>query len=401
MTIYYLSGMVRVLSKLDRMINRTGTGAVKWDSLKEVFGVEDALPMWVADMDFEAPNPVIEAIKQQVEHGVFGYTAVPTSTKEAIQAWQASRHSWEIETNWLLFNHGVVPSISLAIEALTEKGDTVVVQSPVYTPFFEMIERNERQVVNNQLILKNNHYHIDFDDLEQKLSAEDVKLLLLCSPHNPGGRVWTKEELTKMAELCHQHHVIIVSDEIHGDLTAAPHAHTPIAAIKEDYQDFIITLIAPSKTFNLAGLQSSAIIVPNEELRNKLKKAQAKQGFFTLNMIGIAAMEAAYREGAPWLDEAITYIRENVQLVESYIAREISELTVMKPEGSYLIWIDCRRLQLSDEELMKKVLHDGKLALGQGSKYRAGGEGFLRMNVACPRAMVEDGLQRLKKAIKG
>ncbi|WP_413789016.1 MalY/PatB family protein [Bacillus kandeliae] len=389
------------MSKLDQMINRTGTGAVKWDSLKEMFGVEDALPMWVADMDFEAPNPVIEALKKQVEHGIFGYAAIPASTKEAIKAWQASRHNWKIETDWLLFNHGVVPSISLAIEALTEKGDAVIVQSPVYTPFFEMIERNERQVVNNQLVLKDNRYQVDFDDLEQKLSAEEVKLLLLCSPHNPGGRVWTKEELTKMAALCQQHDVIIVADEIHCDLTADPHIHTPIASIQEEYQDFIVTLIAPSKTFNLAGLQASAIIVPSEVLRNKLKTVQAKRGFFTLNMMGITAMEAAYREGGPWLDEAIAYIRENIQLVEHYIRSEIPELNVMKPEGSYLIWIDCRKLELADDELMNKILHDGKLALGQGFKYRAGGEGFLRMNVACPRVIVEDGLKRLKKAIKG
>ncbi|WP_238941913.1 MalY/PatB family protein [Bacillus sp. REN10] len=389
------------MTKLDQLINRAGTGAVKWDSLKEVFGVEDALPMWVADMDFQAPDPVIEAVKKQAEHGIFGYTAVPASTKEAIKEWQASRHGWDIETDWLLFNHGVVPSIGLAIEAFTEKGDGVIVQSPVYNPFFEMIERNERQVVNNQLILQGDHYHIDFDDLEKKLADENVKLFLLCSPHNPGGRVWTKEELTKMADLCQKHHVIIIADEIHGDLTAAPHVHTPIASIKEEYQEFVVTLIAPSKTFNLAGLQASAIIVSSEKLRNQLKQVQAKQGFFTLNMMGIAAMEAAYREGGPWLEEAIAYIRGNVKLVENYIEREIPELTVIEPQGSYLVWIDCRKLGFTDDELMKKVLHEGKLALGQGSKYRAGGEGFLRMNVACPRTMVEDGLQRLKKAIKG
>ncbi|MBM7648498.1 cystathionine beta-lyase [Bacillus ectoiniformans] len=386
---------------LDRVINRVGTGAVKWDNVKDVFGVEDALPMWVADMDFAAPEAVRKALIEQAEHGVYGYTGIPASTKEAIQAWMKKRHGYDIDTKWLLFNHGVVPSLGTAIQAFTKKGDGVVVQSPVYTPFFEMVERNERTVINNQLILRDNHYYIDFEDLDEKLSPDHVKLFLLCSPHNPGGRVWTKEELTKMAELCLKHNVIIMSDDIHSDLTAAPHIHTPIAAIKEEFADITVTSIAPSKTFNLAGLQASAMIVANEKLRVKLSKVLAQHGFFTLNMMGTAAMEAAYREGEAWLDETIQYIRSNCRLVEDFISEEIPELTVMNPQGSYLVWIDCRKLGLSDEELMKKILHEGKLALGQGSKYRAGGEGFMRMNVACPRSIVEDGLNRLKKAIQG
>ncbi|KAB7706949.1 putative C-S lyase [Bacillus aerolatus] len=387
------------MSTFDRVINRTGTGAVKWDNIKAVFGVEDALPMWVADMDFEAPDAVKEAVKKQAEHGVYGYTAIPDSTREAIQGWMAERHNWNIEPNWLLFSHGVVPSLGTAIEAFTDLGDSVLLQSPVYTPFFDMIERNGRLVVNSELVLRDGQYEIDFEDFEEKLSREEVKLFLLCSPHNPGGRVWTKAELTKVAELCQKHSVLIVSDEIHSDLTAEPHKHTPIAAIREGFQDMVITCIAPSKTFNLAGLQSSAMIVPNGELRAKLQKALAKQGFFTLNMMGIAAMEAAYREGGPWLDEAIEYIRGNVRLVKEFIESELPELTVIEPEGSYLVWIDCRKLGLSDEDLMKKLLLKGKLALGQGSKYRAGGEGFMRMNVACPRSVVEDGLTRLKTAL--
>ncbi|MEK4028360.1 MULTISPECIES: MalY/PatB family protein [Bacillaceae] len=387
------------MSRFDRVINRTGTNAVKWDNIKAVFGVEDALPMWVADMDFEAPDAVKKAVVEQAEHGIYGYTAIPNSMKEAIKNWMANRHSWEIDTDWLLFNQGVVPSLGTAIQAFTDLGDSVLLQSPVYTPFFDMIERNGRLVVNSELILRDNRYEIDFADLEEKLSRAEVKMFLLCSPHNPGGRVWTKEELTTIAELCQKHKVLIVSDEIHSDLTAQPYKHIPIASIRKEYESIIVTCIAPSKTFNLAGLQTSSMIVPNRELRAKLQKVLAKQGFFSLNMIGIAATEAAYREGGPWLDEAIEYIRSNVRLVKEFIDRELPELTVIEPEGSYLVWIDCRKLGLSDDELMKKILLKGKLALGQGSKYRSGGEGFMRMNVACPRSIVEDGLQRLKAAL--
>jgi len=388
------------VSRFDKVIERKGTGAVKWDNLKPVFGVEDALPMWVADMDFEAPEAVIEAVKKQVEHGIFGYTAIPQSTKEAIQEWMKKRHNWEINTDWLLFSHGVVPSLGLAIQAFTEEGDSVMLQSPVYTPFFEMIERNERKVVNSPLVLTGDHYEVDFNDFEQKLVEEKVKLFLLCSPHNPGGRVWTQEELTKLAEICQRHGVIIASDEIHSDLTAEPHKHVSIASIREEFQEFIVTCIAPSKTFNLAGLQASAIIAPNKELRKKLANIQAKQGFFTLNMTGIAAMEAAYRYGGEWLDEAIAYIRGNIELVKEFIHRELPQLKVIDPQGSYLVWIDARELNMGDNELMKLILEKGKLALGQGSKYRQGGEGFIRMNVACPRSLVEEGLNRLKTALQ-
>lgn len=342
------------MSRFDRVINRTGTNAVKWDNIKAVFGVEDALPMWVADMDFEAPDAVKKAVVEQAEHGIYGYTAIPNSMKEAIKNWMANRHSWEIDTDWLLFNQGVVPSLGTAIQAFTDLGDSVLLQSPVYTPFFDMIERNGRLVVNSELILRDNRYEIDFADLEEKLSRAEVKMFLLCSPHNPGGRVWTKEELTTIAELCQKHKVLIVSDEIHSDLTAQPYKHIPIASIRKEYESIIVTCIAPSKTFNLAGLQTSSMIVPNRELRAKLQKVLAKQGFFSLNMIGIAATEAAYREGGPWLDEAIEYIRSNVRLVKEFIDRELPELTVIEPEGSYLVWIDCRKLGLSDDELMKK-----------------------------------------------
>ncbi|OMP67771.1 MalY/PatB family protein [Domibacillus epiphyticus] len=383
------------MSRFDEVVERRGTNAVKWDGLKTVFGKEDVLPMWVADMDFKAPEPVIEAVKKEAAHGVYGYTLVPDSTREAIVDWMNVRHEWVIKKEWLLFNHGVVPSIGAAIEALTESGDAVIVQPPVYNPFFDMVEKNERRLVHSELILKNNRYEMDYEDIESKIVSENAKLFLFCSPHNPGGRVWSEKELKKLAAICEKHGVTIISDEIHSDLTRGPHKHIPLGSFSEK----VVTLIAPSKTFNLAGLQASALIVSDKQLRTKMQKVFARQGAFTLNQMGIAAMEAAYRHGHEWLDEVIEYIQGNAQLVKEYIEEKIPELVVMVPEGSYLVWIDCRQLGLSDKELLALFLDEGSIALGNGAKYGPGGEGFMRLNVACPRSLVEDGLSRMKKAV--
>ncbi|MCM3787053.1 PatB family C-S lyase [Domibacillus indicus] len=387
------------MSRFDEVIERRGTNAVKWDGLKTVFGREDVLPMWVADMDFKAPDVVIESIKQSAEHGVYGYTIVPDSTREAIVNWMQDRHGWAIKKEWLLFNHGVVPSIGAAVEALTEPEDAVIVQPPVYNPFFDMIQRNGRRLVYNELLLQDGRYEMDFADLEQKMVQEKAKMMVLCSPHNPGGRVWTAEELAKTADLCEKHGVILVSDEIHSDLTRAPHKHVPAASLKEEYAAFTITLIAPSKTFNLAGLQASALIVPDKTIRTKLQTLFAKQGQFTLNQMGIVGMEAAYRYGHEWLDEVLEYIHGNVQLVKEYADQYIPALSVMEPEGSYLVWVDCRTLGLSDKELLDLFLKHG-VALGNGAKYGPGGEGFMRINVACPRSAVAETMERMKRAVE-
>ncbi|OLN23749.1 cystathionine beta-lyase [Domibacillus antri] len=384
------------MSRFDEVVERRGTNAVKWDGLKTVFGKEDVLPMWVADMDFKAPDAVIQAVKKEAAHGIYGYTLVPDSTREAIIDWMYDRHDWTIKKEWLLFNHGVVPSIGAVIEALTEPGDAIIVQPPVYNPFFDMIEKNDRTLVHSELVLQHHRYEMNFEDIEAKIVSENAKMFVLCSPHNPGGRVWTKDELTQLAAICEKHEVYIVSDEIHSDLTRAPHKHIPIGLFSAN----AVTLIAPSKTFNLAGLQASALITPDKELRTKIQKVFARQGAFTLNQMGIAAMEAAYRYGHEWLDEAIDYIQENVRLVKEYIEKEIPELTVMEPEGSYLVWIDCRKLGLSDKELLALFLDEGGVALGNGAKYGPGGDGFMRINVACPRSLVADGLKRMKKAVQ-
>lgn len=380
-----------------RVIDRQHTASVKWELTKELFGSSDLLPMWVADMDFQPPQEVTEAIKARSDHGIYGYTYVPTSVAESIQLWLKNRHNWHINRSWLLYNTGVVPSICVAIQAFTEPGDKVMIQSPIYTPFFDMIEKNNRVVSNSPLQNINNRFEFNLEDMEEKLK-EGAKLFLLCNPHNPGGRVWSEEELRTVAELCYKYDCLIVSDEIHSDLVFKPSRHTPIVSLEKKYEEIILTCVAPSKTFNLAGLQASAIIIPNEKLRDRFKAVQEKQGFFTLNTFGIIGMESAYRHGEGWLDQLLIYLKENVEVTKRYIEDNIPEITMMNPEGTYLIWLDCRNFQLSDEELKNALISKGKLALEQGVKYGPGGEGFVRMNIACSREVLLDGLERLKKA---
>ncbi|MEK3887705.1 MalY/PatB family protein [Bacillus sp. FSL K6-3431] len=382
----------------DEYINRNETLSVKWDGLEKIFGDSDLLPMWVADMDFRPPIQVLEQMKQRIEHGVFGYTIIDESAQSAITTWTKKRHNWKIEPEWLLFSPGVVPSIAMAVQAFTEVGDKVLVQSPVYTPFFNIIESNMREVVNAELVQKNGRYEIDFIDFEEKLKS-GVKLFLLCSPHNPTGRVWMQDELNRMAALCKKYDVIIASDEIHADIVMPPYKHIPIASLKESYADKTLTFMAPSKTFNLAGLQASFMVVPNQEMRDKIAEIQAKNGFFSLNTFGIIAMEAAYAHGEQWIDELLTYIGTNIDLIKGTIKENLPKLTVIEPEGTYLVWIDCRKTGLSDEDLRKVLLEIGKLAVNFGEAYGPGGEGFIRINAACRKETVEEGLKRLQLAL--
>lgn len=380
-----------------KMINRKDTASVKWEMTKQFFGSADLLPMWVADMDFPPPKEVKDALQSRVEHGIYGYTYIPPSTGEAIQQWLKKRHNWEIQSSWLIYSPGVVPAISTAILALTSPGDRVMLQSPVYAPFFDMIEKNDRIVVNSPLEIHNNHFEINFQDFEERLK-EGVKLFLLCNPHNPGGRVWSKEELIKIGELCLKYQCLILSDEIHSDLVFKPNLHIPIASLSEELSQNVITCVAPSKTFNIAGLQASAFIAKHEKIRLKIKKIQQQQGFHGLNTFGIVAMEAAYRYGEEWLEELLSYLSDNIAIAQKYIAEKLPDIKVMDPEGTYLLWLDCRNLGFSDEELKDRLITKGKLALEPGKKYGPGGEGFVRMNIACPQEILLDGLSRLKKA---
>ncbi|WP_328115937.1 PatB family C-S lyase [Peribacillus butanolivorans] len=386
-------------SIFEEHINRENTGSVKWDknSLKSLYGREDVLPMWVADMDFPSPEGIQKALIERLNHPIFGYTVPSETVFTEIQSWLRDQHSWPITKEWISFSSGVVSAIGTTIQAFTNPGDKILVQSPVYTPFFDMVKNNDREVVNSPLIIEDDRFKIDFTDFEDKLKS-GVKLFLFCSPHNPGGRVWTKDELLRIGELCVKYDVIIVSDEIHADLFHSTSRHYPIASLSEQLSDITVTLMAPSKTFNIAGIQASFLITSNEKLQKQLQKAQTKLAFHGLNILALTAMEAAYREGLPWLKDMIAYIEGNIKVAEEFIAAEIPALHVMHPDASYLLWINCRDLGLNDKEIKERLIHQGKLALEPGSKYGPGGEGFVRMNIGCSRSVLLDGLNRLKLA---
>ncbi|MGG3468108.1 PatB family C-S lyase [Neobacillus pocheonensis] len=386
------------MSIFNERIDRLKTSSVKWELTKDIFGEMDLWPMWVADMDFKPPQAVIDAIKKRVDHGVFGYTFVPPSVSEAISAWLLKRHQWDIQSPWLLYCSGVVQAISTAINAFTNEGDKVLLQSPVYTPFFDMIEKNNRVVVNSPLVLDENRYQIDFAQFEKTLQ-QGCKLFLLCSPHNPGGRVWTKDELLKIGELCLEYNCLILADEIHSDIVYKQYHHIPIASLSDQLSEKVITLIAPSKTFNLAGLQASAVIIKNKAMRTQFQEQLKRQGVFTLNTFGIIGMEAAYREGENWLDELIDYLQDNKEYTIQYLTEHFPQITCIDSEGTYLLWLDCRGLGLSDKDLRNLLIQKGKLALEPGPKFGHGGEGFVRINIACPMDDLIEGLNRFKNAL--
>ena len=389
------------MSRFDKVIDRKQTDSVKWDYTKNIFGVEDVLPMWVADMDFPVPDEVIDALHTRVDHGIFGYTMPGTNMEKAVQDWLKKRHNWEVDPKTITYSPGIVTAISVAIHAFTAHDDKIVVQPPVYYPFFEIAQKHEREVLYNKLILNNDfRYEIDFADLEVKLSDEKTKLFILCNPHNPGGRVWSREELTKIGELCVKYNVYIISDDIHSDLLLFGSKYTPIASIHEDIANQTITCIAPSKTFNLAGLQASIVLIPNHTLKRKYHDVQQLFGLLSINTLGADAMVAAYSYGEKWLDELLPYLEENVVIIENFLKEHLPEVKVMRPEATYLVWLDARNLNKTDKELQSLLLKKGKLALHIGSKFGENGDGFLRMNIACPRETLLDGLERLVKALK-
>lgn len=381
----------------DEQINRLNTDSVKWNGIKMIYGTEDILPMWVADMDFASPYQIKEALMKRVEHGIFGYGVPSSEINTVVKHWVKRRYKWDIKEEWLIPSSGVVTSIAFAIQALTEKGDKVLIQTPVYYPFYSMIENNGRKIVKNPLVLKNDKYEIDFNDFEDKLKS-GVKLFILCSPHNPVGRVWSRKELEKMGELCERYGVYIVSDEIHADIIYEPNVHTPMASLNRNWENNSITCIAPSKTFNIPGLQASVMIIPSSEIREKVRTVQGTIGFHGLNIFGNVAMEAAYKYGEEWLEALLPYLQKNRDALIQFIREEIPELNVVAPEGTYLVWIDCRKLSLSDDEIKERLIHRGKLGLEPGVKYGTEGAGFVRMNIGCTYKTLQDGLKRLKRA---
>lgn len=388
------------LSIFSTVFNRRNTYSAKWDMLEQVYSINDAsevLPMWVADMDFAIPSVIIDALHKRMEHPVFGYSMAPEETKSSLTNWVAEKHQLTIKNEWILFLHGVIPGIAEAIEAFTEVGDKVLIHTPVYPPFMSVPTNLGRTVVTSQLLEKNNSYEMDWESFEDCLK-NDVKAFILCNPHNPGGKVWSEKDLTKIATLCQQYNVLILSDEIHSDLIFEPNKHIPMLKVAEDPNN-IITFLAPTKTFNLAGIQAATMVVPDEKKRKVLENLEMNRGYMGLNIFSLTALQTAYEQGNPWLEELLEVLTVNMDYVVENLSR-LDGIKVSKPEGTYLLWIDYRGTGLSEKEMMDRLLTVGKLALEPGSKYGEAGNGFLRMNVACPLSTVEDGVSRFVKSLQ-
>ena len=380
----------------DEIIPRRGTNSYKWDSSADA----DVLPMWVADMDFRTAPPVVEALKKRVEHGVFGYVRVPDAYYEAIINWFARRHTWQIEKEWIIYTTGVVPALSAVIKALTAPGDKVMVQTPVYNCFFSSIRNNGCGMIANPLIYRNGTYQIDFADLEQKAADPSVKVLLLCNPHNPAGRVWTKQELTRIGDICIRNNVWVVADEIHCELVFPGHTYIPFASISQEFLMHSVTCTSPSKAFNLAGLQIANIISADTDIRTKIDKAININEVCDVNPFGVEALMAAYNDGEEWLEELKQYLFANYNYLRVYFEEYLPEFPVATLEGTYLVWADCSVLNQSSDETVKTLLEKEKLWVNEGSLYGEAGEGFIRINIACPRQQLIEGLNRLKRALK-
>ncbi|UOQ48106.1 pyridoxal phosphate-dependent aminotransferase [Gracilibacillus caseinilyticus] len=381
----------------EKQIERRNTRAVKWDLVKSLYGAEDVLPMWVADMDFEVPEEVIKALTARAKHGVFGYTFTDHALASTITEWLNDRHDWQVKKPSILYSPGVITTLYMAIQTFTNKGDKVLIQTPVYPPFYQIVTNHDRELVKNQLVLRHDRYEIDFDDFEAKLQ-EGVKAFILCNPHNPVGRVWTETELRKIVALCKKYNVMILSDEIHADLVYSNNKHIPIAKLDEEMADKIITCMSPTKTFNLAGLQVSYAIVPNRSKREALEKTFQKQGIHILNTMGITALDAAYQHGREWLEQLLAQLTRNIDYVVEAFA-EHPRVDVIRPEGTYLVWLDFRKLQLSQADLKDFLQTHAKVGLNDGASFGEEGTGFMRMNVACPFTLVEEGTNRIIKAL--
>ena len=380
----------------DEIIPRRHTNSYKWDSATD----SDVLPLWVADMDFRTAPAITEALKQRVEHGIFGYTRVPDEYYEAVTAWFKRRHGWDIRREWMIYTSGVVPAISAIIKALTGPGDKVLVQTPVYNCFFSSIRNNGCEVASSPLVYEDRTYRMDLEDLERKASDEKTKVMLLCNPHNPAGRVWTREELTAVGEICIRHGVTVVSDEIHCELVYSGHRHIPFASISDDFLRHSVTCVSPSKAFNIAGLQIANIIAPDETMRRRIDKAININEVCDVNPFGVIATMAAYNEGEEWLGQLLDYLWQNYQFLVEFCRTQLPDFPVARLEGTYLAWMDCRALGIGSEELEQLLVDEAKLWLNAGTMYGAEGEGFMRWNLACPRSVLEQALARFKAFVE-
>jgi cystathionine beta-lyase len=394
--------------QFDRVVNRMQSDSAQWDGAPAIFGTSDILPMWVADMDFEVAAPITEAIVKRAGHGVYGYTFEGDSLKQAVIDRLRTKFGWHVDRSWLVFSTGIVHALHMIIRAFTSPGDGVILQPPVYYPFFSAIRNNGCKVIENPLIERNATYGIDFAGLERAFKPDDsglrpepsrARLMLLCSPHNPVGRVWTREELERTARIVIDHDAVLVSDEIHAELLFCGHTHTATATLGEDIARRTITCFSPSKTFNLAGLKASVLIIPDPRIRAVFKERTA--GFLsTPNVYGLTAMEAAFKHGDPWLRELRTYLEGNRSLLVEFCRTRLEPITVCPPQGTYLAWLDCRRLKLSDRELRAFMRRTAKVGLDDGYVFGSGGSGFQRLNFACPLSKLERALEQIESALK-
>ena len=379
----------------DKVTPRENTDSVKYDLRKEYFGNTRVLPMWVADMDFETPAFIREAIQERAKHPIYGYSITSEDYFQAIIHWVKTRHQWDIKKEWISFTPGIVPAINFSVLSYTLEGEGVIVQPPVYFPFFEAIKSNGRRQLDNQLINQDGHYLIDFNNLEEQ--AKSAKLLLLSHPHNPTGRCWTKEELTTIGEICLRNKVIIISDEIHNDLIFPGFRHFPMAAVSSEIADITVTCIAPSKTFNIAGLATSSIIISNEDLRKRFQKTLHQLHIFRGNFFGYVASTAGYQHGSSWVDALMKYVQGNFNYLAGFLQKELPDIRLTHSEATYLAWLDFRETGLPDKQIKDKLIFEAQLGLSHGPVFGAGGQGFQRMNLAAPRSIVEEACRRLKK----
>ena len=379
----------------DTVTDRKNTNAIKYDLAKKRGKPEDAVSLWVADMDFPTAPCIQKAVAEKAAHGIWGYSRPDNRYYDALKKWYKERHNFEVQNEWVVNTPGVCFALATAVKAFTKEGESVLIQKPVYYPFFNIINSLQRKVVNSSLILKNNHYEIDFDDFERKIVQENVKMFILCSPHNPGGRVWTKQELQKISEICLAHNVLVVSDEIHSDITFGSNVHTVYGSLSEQALKNSIICTAPSKSFNLAGLQFSNIFIADEKLRKAFSKELDKTGYDEPSVFGIVAATAAYSEGADWFDSVKSYIWENILFAKNYIEENASQIKVLVPEGTYLLWLDFSNTGLSDSEINDRVLNKAKVWLDSGSMFGKEGEKFQRINCATPRIILEEALKRI------
>ncbi|MBK7215032.1 MAG: putative C-S lyase [Bacteroidales bacterium] len=391
--------MNRMKVDFDEILERKGSNCIKYDAVKQFLGSDDLIPMWVADMDFRTPSIILETLRERLNHEVLGYPVRQEGFFSSIMDWELNHHNWKVERDWIMFSPGVVPAVNMAVLAFTEPGDSIIVQTPVYFPFFTAVKDHGRKLVHNPLELKDGRLCMDFEDMEAKAAA-GAKMIIISSPHNPGGSVWTREELQKMADICLKYNVLMISDEIHCDLVYDPYKHIPLASLSESISALTITTLAPSKTFNLSGLSTSSVIISDPVLRKKFSTVLDHLHIGGGNIFGNLASEAAYTHGYEWSRELMAYLSKNLDFMQEFLDSKLPSIKMIRPEATFLVWLDCKELGLNDRDLTDFFMHKAKLGLNPGIMFGPGGEGFMRLNIACPKEVLKQALEQLHAAVQ-